>query len=392
MTRPEVSLESVANSMWDVVVIGAGPAGAVAARQVALRGARVLLVDKKSFPRPKVCGACLNGAALQVLEAIGLGGLPTRLGGIPLDGVRIGIAGRLQELSLPRGVAVSRSRLDEALAAAAVDAGALFLCDARASIAEPTADARRVRLSRRDGETMVSARVVLAASGLGGIGSTDGLALRTRVEKRSRVGAGCAVVDFPSFYRPRTIFMAVGEGGYVGLVQVEDGGLNVAAAFERRFLRRCGGPAVAASRVLSTSELPAVPALGEAEWRGTVALTRTTRPVAADRVFLIGDATGYVEPFTGEGMAWALMSARAVEDLTLQAVGCWNPALVRSWSTAHHRLLAARLRTCRAATLLLRRPRLASAAFEAASRLPGLTGWIIDHLNAAQAPKLRVEI
>lgn len=391
MTRPEVSWDSVAESMWDVVVIGAGPAGAVAARQLALRGARVLLVDKKSFPRPKVCGACLNGAALQVLQAIGLGGLPARLGGVPLDGVRIGIAGRLQELSLPRGVAVSRSRLDEALAAAAVAAGALFLRDARASIAEPTADARRVRLTRRDGETMVSARVILGASGLGGLGPADGLELRTRVERRSRVGSGCAVVDFPSFYRPGRIFMAVGKGGYVGLVQVEDGGLNIAAAFERRFLRTCGGPAAAASTVLSASGFPAVPALGEAEWRGTVALTRTTRPVAADRVFLIGDATGYVEPFTGEGMAWALMSARAVEDLALQAVDCWNPALARSWSIAHHRLLAGRRRTCRATALLLRSPHLASAAFATASRLPGLTGRIIDHLNDAPALTLRVE-
>ena len=42
---------------WDVVVIGAGPAGAIAARQIALAGARVLLVERKSFPRRKVCGA-----------------------------------------------------------------------------------------------------------------------------------------------------------------------------------------------------------------------------------------------------------------------------------------------------------------------------------------------
>ena len=120
-------------------------------------------------------------------------------------------------------------------------------------------------------------------------------------------------------------------------------------------------------------------------------MTRTTRPVAADRVFLIGDATGYVEPFTGEGMAWALMSARAVEELALRAVDGWNPALARSWSIAHHRLLTGRRRICRAAALLLRSPRLASAAFATASRLPGLTGRIIDHLNDAPTLKLRVE-
>ncbi|MDR3622667.1 MAG: FAD-dependent monooxygenase [Paludisphaera borealis] len=391
MTLPEAAWESVAERTWDAVVIGAGPAGAVAARQLALRGARVLLVDKKPFPRPKVCGACLNGAGLQVLESIGLEALPARLGGVPLDGLRLGIAGRFQEIPLPGGMAVSRSRFDEALVGAAVDAGARFLSDARASIADATADARHVRLTRRDRATSVSARVVVAASGLGGIGPADGLALRTRVERRSRVGSGCAVVDFPAFYRTWTIFMAVGKGGYVGLVRVEDGSLNAAAAFERRFLRASGGPAVAAARVLSESGFPSVPALGEAEWRGTVALTRETRPVAGERVFLIGDATGYVEPFTGEGMAWALMSAQAVESLAARAIEGWDPALARSWSITHDRLLAGRRRTCRAAALLLRSPRLASLAFAASSRLPGLTRRIIEHVNDAPALNLRVE-
>jgi flavin-dependent dehydrogenase len=391
MTLPEVAWESVATRMWDAVVVGAGPAGAVAARQIALRGGRVLLVDKKRFPRSKVCGACLNGAGLQVLESIGLGALPAQIGGVPLDAFRLAVAGRHQNIPLPGGVAVSRARFDEALVSAAVDAGVSFLADARASIAETAADVRRVRLNHRDRATTASARLVVAASGLGGLGPADGLALRTRVERRSRVGAGCTVADFPAYYRPRTIFMAVGKGGYVGLVRVEDGALNAAAAFERRFLRACGGPAAASARVLSESGFPAVPALGEAEWRGTVALTRETRPVAGERVFLIGDATGYVEPFTGEGMAWALMSARAVESLALRAIEGWDPGLVRSWSTTHDRLLSGRRRTCRAAALLLRSPRLSALAFAAASRLPGLTRRIIEHVNDAPAFNLRVE-
>jgi flavin-dependent dehydrogenase len=391
VTRSEISWDSVLESTWQVIVIGAGPAGAVVARQLAVRGVRVLLVDKKPFPRPKVCGACLNGAGLQVLESIGLGSLPTRIGGVPLDGLQLGIGGRFQRLPLPRGAAVSRLRLDDALVDAAIDAGARFLPEARASIAERSADARRVRLTRRDRVTTVSARVVVAASGLGGIGPADDLAVRTRVDRRSRIGSSCAVVDFPAFYEPRTIFMAVGQGGYVGLVRIEDGGLNAAAAFERRFLRDCGGPAVAAARLLSGSGFPAVPALGDAEWRGTVALTRTTRPVAAERVFLIGDATGYVEPFTGEGMAWALMSALAVESLAARAVEGWVPELEQAWSIAHDRLLAGRRRKCRAAALLLRSPRLGSLAFATASRLPGLTQRIIERMNDAPTFSLKVE-
>jgi flavin-dependent dehydrogenase len=216
------------------------------------------------------------------------------------------------------------------------------------------------------------------------------MVLRTRVERRSRVGSGCTVGDFPVFYRPRTIFMAVGKGGYVGLVRVEDGSLNVAAAFERRFLRVVGGPASASALLLEGSGFPAVAALGGAEWRGTVSLTRETRPIAGERVFLVGDATGYVEPFTGEGMAWAIRSAGAVEDLALRAIEAWDPELARSWSRIHRRLLAGRRRTCRAVALLVRSPGLASLAFTAASRLPSLTRRIVSRINDAPVLNRRV--
>ena len=67
---PEPLLEQIA-TCWDVVVVGAGPAGALAAHGLASRGVRVLLVEQRHFPRWKVCGACLSPQALAVLEAAG---------------------------------------------------------------------------------------------------------------------------------------------------------------------------------------------------------------------------------------------------------------------------------------------------------------------------------
>ena len=55
---------ALAGSNWDVTVIGAGPAGTVAAIQLAARGMKTLLLDSKSFPRDKVCGGCLNQPAM----------------------------------------------------------------------------------------------------------------------------------------------------------------------------------------------------------------------------------------------------------------------------------------------------------------------------------------
>ena len=60
-------------SDYDAVVIGAGPAGGVAALGLARAGRRVLLVDKQRFPRPKVCGCCLNASALATLRRVGVG-------------------------------------------------------------------------------------------------------------------------------------------------------------------------------------------------------------------------------------------------------------------------------------------------------------------------------
>ena len=86
---------------WDVVVLGAGPAGAIAARQFAHQGHCVLLVEKSQFPRFKVCGGCLGGAALDVLEDLGLGDLPTKCGGVPLQRMRLASGGSIAEIERP---------------------------------------------------------------------------------------------------------------------------------------------------------------------------------------------------------------------------------------------------------------------------------------------------
>ncbi|MGB5136409.1 MAG: FAD-dependent oxidoreductase, partial [Prochlorococcaceae cyanobacterium] len=111
---------------WDVVVVGAGPAGALASFDLARRGLRVLLVEKRRFPRWKVCGCCLNGQARAVLDALGLGELIERQGGVPLEGIRVGLGGRRADFPLPDGRALSRQRFDQALVQAAITAGASF--------------------------------------------------------------------------------------------------------------------------------------------------------------------------------------------------------------------------------------------------------------------------
>ncbi|MHB1558089.1 MAG: NAD(P)/FAD-dependent oxidoreductase, partial [Isosphaeraceae bacterium] len=264
--------------LWDAAVIGAGPAGSMAARELAVAGARVLLVDRRAFPRDKVCGGCLNGQALAVLRAAGLGDLPRRAGGRALGSFRLGVAGRSVRLELPAGVVVSRARFDAELAAAAVEAGATFVSEVEAGVGAAIEGAfRHVRLGRAGDERTICARVVLLATGLGGRGLPDGLGPRTRVAAGSRVGVACLLDRGADRYEAGTIHMAVGKAGYVGLVVQDGGGLHVAAALDPAECRRRGGPGAAAAAILAEARLPALDELATADWRGTPGLTRRTR-------------------------------------------------------------------------------------------------------------------
>lgn len=357
---------------WDIAVVGAGPAGSVAAAQLAGLGRRVLLLDKVTFPRRKVCGCCLNGLALSALAAAGLGELPNALGAIPLSRVTLGAGGRTADVKLPRGVALSREVFDAALIRAAGQAGAVIRTGVKVRLGERTPDGWELFAA----DEPVRAKLVIDATGLNGqLTHTD-----TAVSPASRIGAG-TVVDSPAEYRAGVIHMATGGGGYVGLVRIEDGRLDVAAAFDPAFVRECGGPGPAAERVVNQSGLPPLPALATADWKGTPPLTRTPRAVAGPRWFAVGDATGYVEPFTGEGMAWALAAAVAVTPIAHLAADGWTDLHAREWTTAHRRVVSRRQSVCRLAARVLRSPWLCRWVVRGLNVVPALAAPVVQLLN-----------
>ena len=381
-TRTFALFDGVSNAAWDSVVIGAGPAGAMAARELALSGGRVLLVERKRFPRWKICGACLNAHALACLRSAGLGSLVERHGGIRFDELQVGFRNRQARLALPEGASLSRSRLDAALVDAATDAGAQFLAETQANVGGIRNRLRLVRLVHRGISIEAEARVVLVGAGLGNHCQTDSSAPTTQIRPGSRIGAGCLLDDAPGFYHERTVFMAVGCEGYVGTVRVEDGSLNVAAALDPALVRRHGTPAAAAVAIIREAGFPPIAGLEHAHWQGTASLTRHSQPLAQERLFLLGDAAGYVEPFTGEGIGWALASAQAVAPLARRAMDGWDPQIARDWSVLYRQLIGRRQRVCRAVALGLRRPWLAAIAFEVLSRLPASAGFVVRHVNA----------
>ena len=376
---------------WDVIVIGAGPAGALAAHQLARCQLRVLLVEKRAFPRWKICGSCLNGVALRALETAGLGHLLDALGAVPLERIRLGLQGRQLELALPEGRSLSRGRLDLAVCEAAVAAGAVLHSPCEATVAGSHHAGREVLLRSGADVQITSARVVLAASGLGSPGLGPELPIATRISPRARIGAGCELDAGVRGYGRGTIHMAIGRHGYVGVVRNEAGALNLAAAFDRNHLISAGGPAASAAEVLAEAGFDPLPAAAAATWRATPALTRHSTPPAAERVLLLGDAAGYVEPFTGEGMGWALVGALAVVPLVLQGQQEWNQGLEREWARGHARLIGTRQRFCHGLAFALRRPGLSRALLGAAGRWPALTTPLLQHLDGAPRQRITPE-
>lgn len=385
-----LALADAAARRWDVLVVGAGPAGALAARGAARAGLSLLLVDRARFPRSKVCGGCLNAAALETLRQCGLGDLPLRLGGRPLAKFRLAANGGSAELPLPGGVAVSRARFDAALAEQAVACGAHFLPGVSA-VLRPIENAgghnrrpRNVELRCNGSAVMAAARVVVAADGLNGGLLNGDPSFRLHVAPAARIGAA-TILDAEAIgtdvYAAGTIHMACGRHGYVGLVRFEDDRLNVAAALDPSFVRRSGSPGAAANAILHAAGLVPLPGLLTQRWKGTPVLTRRRTPPAADRVFLVGDAAGYVEPFTGEGMAWALASAAALPLLLLDTVDRWRPAQPAAWAQCLQ-ALAGRRRACRAVTRLLRVPRVARLSVRLLGQMPWLARPYVRYVNA----------
>jgi 2-polyprenyl-6-methoxyphenol hydroxylase-like FAD-dependent oxidoreductase len=354
---------------YDAVVVGAGPAGSASARGLARRGRRVLLVDRAHFPRPKVCGCCLNPRALATLGRIGLGSLAETLGAVPLSGLELAVGRRRATLDHPLGVALSRDALDSALIDAAVAAGAEFLPGASAALAPGG-----LRLKLGDVMRDVRARFVVSATGLGdGLFPADD---RATASPGSRIGAGTVLDAAPAGYAPGRIYMACGAGGYVGLVVLEDGRLDVAAALDAAAVREAGGPGALAATILAGTRLPEIPGLAVARWRGTPALSGSRGRVAVDDVFRVGDSSGYVEPFTGEGMAWALAGGEA-----LAATLADDPDPAARWPREHRRIVKDRQLACRVVARALRSPAITSLLALTLGWRPGLARPLLTAMH-----------
>lgn len=354
MLRRNISIEECGSQIWDVIIIGAGPAGGLAAILLARKKFRILLVDKQDFPRPKVCGCCLNGNAVTTLQEAGLNHILEQNKAIAVTEMCFGSKKSHLTFPLQRQMVLSREALDSSLISEAMLEGASFLDTTVAQLGKLSSSSREVYLKQGGTQIISAAKIVLAADGLG-----SRLLVRQNITthftpKNALLGAGATIIDPPVFFKKGTLFMTSGKGGYLGITRLEDGRLDLAAAFDPVEIKKHGSIGSLAKSLLQETNWPMPLDIETAPWRGTPALTGHIKQVASERIFVIGDAAGYIEPFTGEGMAWAFTGANFVAPLIAKGVACWKPELAKQWTIKYKAQITNRQSICKVITYLLR--------------------------------------
>lgn len=377
---------------WSVVVIGGGPAGAVAAKLMAATGLRTLLVEAKRFPRDKVCGGCLNQRALVLLEQAGFAAAVERCEGLGVDGVELHANGSSLFVPTPPGLAVTRRTFDESLAAAAASSGAVVRYGTRASVLPTISQgSRRLQLTDDSGATTeLEADVVIAADGLGSPSLSRLPEFTSRVEDDSHLGVGAVLDGEASQGVPAgRIHMAIGEHGYVGIVRCEQGLLNLAGALSPAAVAGRESLPALVRRTLEDAGLSLPDEVDNVPWRGTRRLTQSASRLASRRLFVVGDSAGYVEPFTGEGMAAAIEDAVAVAPFAQRAAAAWDDTIAAQWQAEQAARRRIRQRDCRRLVWLLRRPWATRLGMRLAAAWPTLGERIAQRVSASRTSNRR---
>jgi geranylgeranyl reductase family protein len=344
----------------DVAVVGAGPAGSSCAAFCAAAGLRTVVLERAKFPREKVCGDCLNPACWPVLRALQLF---ERLRALPhrkLDCVEfIAIGGSRVHVDLPRGdnseIALKRSLLDDLLLQRAGELGA--------NIREPAIVTAIEKTRWGDWQIdivhdLVRAHALVAADGR----NSTVARLRNLLPppERERVALQ-AHIPLPANFGNRVVLQFLPEG-YSGQAPVNENELNVCLVGRPESIQRLR--AWAEERFGLS---------GEHSWRTITPLTRATISPAHDNLFFIGDAARVVEPFTGEGIYYALRSGELAANAMVDLLhGQDRGAVVREFTRAHAQIYRGRLWINRLARAAVLSPRIASAFVHATRIQPAL--------------------
>ena len=356
---------------YDALIAGAGPAGAIAARDLARAGARVALVDA-SHPREKPCGGGVTGRALALAR---MAGGPEHDGGHAVDRVTFETQSSRAAVPLPDSECLrifSRRDFDRMLLEEAIDAGATLVPE-------------RVRaLSRSDGRwTIAAGNLPLSAPWLLGADGPSGVVRKQvfRPFERSQIsiaagsfvdGVETSEIVIRFVDRPRGYLWSFPRAGHLAVgtcAQADETSPDAMHAIADRWLDGYG-PAAGRPRRRYAWPIPSLDAAG------------VDREVpAGDGWMLLGDAAGLVDPITREGIFFALRSGI----LAASALAARDPA--RAYAEAVRDELHEELRRAARLKAGFFRPRFTGLLVDALNQSAAIRGVMIDLIAGRQPYK-----
>ena len=327
-------MTSANKSHFDVVVIGAGPAGSTCSALLAQRGMSVLLVDKASFPRDKICGDCINPKCWEIFDLLGVSD-EIRLNGELVNDIKIAdvsgeiisipIVARLNEPGRPF-VAMKRSVLDTVLLKRAIQNGVIFMESTSLESLHRTNrgfSAWNVGMRSSEGKNIVvTGRHLVAADGRNSRVASLllGADLKAEISSISRRIGVQFMINRPSQIGS-SVVMFFFEGGYGGIVAVNNEEANIAMAVTpelsrlvtddfQEFVAKTLG-----NNQHTRSFASKVEALGKIST--SFPITPGPKRIDSPGMIYLGDAKQTVEPFTGEGVFYAMQDGvRGAEEIS----------------------------------------------------------------------------
>ena len=345
--------------IFDVAIVGGGPAGSSCAAFCAVAGLRTLVIERENFPREKVCGDCLNPSCWAVLERLGVAQRVRDLPHSKLDSVEfIAIDGRRVVVDLPIGdnceVSVKRSLFDDLLLTRARDVG-VDVCEGTTVTA--LANIGNWKIETAAGESF-SARTLIGADGR----NSTVARLRNLLPRPARERVALqAHIPLPRNFGRRILLQFLREG-YSGQAPVNETQLNLCLVG--------APPTISRLRKWAEHHFEITP---DQPWRTITPLTRSPVPCAHENLLFIGDAARVVEPFTGEGIYYALHSGKLAADAITKIVrGKDRQSALREFTRASAQMYRGRLWINRLARAAVLRPNVGSLFVRAARIEPAI--------------------